>query len=261
MVTMPTLPSSWRRPTPSIVCFLFALVMCGAVAARVTTTTMTFGEALAIVREYRTAATTNATATTTRGVAASREEGDRSSRRTVARPAASVDDDADDDRPSEPRASSSSESEEDWLDAARDGLVLSPAAFADAVVASPSAYLVLEPSHGLGNRLRAIAAGARLARTTNRTLIVVSYPVGVFNATLSSLFTTSFLRAMYADGGRGGALLEASPRDAGLYDARSALRRAFSVFANANRRGGKKKGASWSHWFPYDPVRDVNVDP
>jgi Na+-driven multidrug efflux pump len=20
-------------------------------------------------------------------------------------------------------------------------------------------------------------------------------------------------------------------------------------------------GASWSHWFPYDPVRDVHVDP
>ena len=222
----PLAPSSWRRRTPLRVGFLFALVMCGAVAVRVTkTTTFPFGEAVAIVREHRTAATTTR-------VAASREGDDDESRRTatVAR-RASVDDDADDDAraPPPPPSSSPSSSGEDWLDAARDGLVLSPTAFADAIVASPSSYLVLEPSHGLSNRLRAIAAGARLARETNRTLIVASYPVGVFNATLSSLFTTSVLRAMQggADGGLGAKLLERSPRAVGLYDPRSDLRRAF----------------------------------
>ena len=96
--------------------FLFALVMCGAVAVRVTkTTTFPFGEAVAIVREHRTAATTTR-------VAASREGDDDESRRTatVAR-RASVDDDADDDAraPPPPPSSSPSSSGEDWLDANR----------------------------------------------------------------------------------------------------------------------------------------------
>ena len=69
----------------------------------------------------------------------------------------------------------------------------------DAVVAhesqslgtNTSQLLYVEPVHGLGNRLRAYASAAALARKTNRSLVVVWIPDVHVNARFSDLFDTS----------------------------------------------------------------------
>lgn len=51
--------------------------------------------------------------------------------------------------------------------------------------------MIVEPYHGLGNRLRAYASAAALARKTGRSLIVVWIPDQHVNATMSDLFDTA----------------------------------------------------------------------
>lgn len=55
----------------------------------------------------------------------------------------------------------------------------------------PPNLLVVEPFHGLGNRLRAYASAAALAKKSGRKLVVVWIPDVHVNARLSQLFDTS----------------------------------------------------------------------
>ena len=52
----------------------------------------------------------------------------------------------------------------------------------------PRDVLFVEPFHGLGNRLRAVACAAALAEKTNRTLVIVWLPDHHINATMGALF-------------------------------------------------------------------------
>lgn len=57
----------------------------------------------------------------------------------------------------------------------------------------PRNVLIIEPYHGLGNRLRAYASAAALARKSGRGLVVVWLQDSHLNASMSSLFDTSHL--------------------------------------------------------------------
>ena len=57
----------------------------------------------------------------------------------------------------------------------------------------PRNVLFIEPFHGLGNRLRAVACAAALAKKTSRTLVIVWIPDHHLNASMSALFEMQHL--------------------------------------------------------------------
>jgi hypothetical protein len=55
----------------------------------------------------------------------------------------------------------------------------------------PGEVIMIEPYHGLGNRLRAYGSAAALARKTGKTLVVIWIPDPHVNATMQDLFDTT----------------------------------------------------------------------
>ena len=55
----------------------------------------------------------------------------------------------------------------------------------------PATFIMIEPYHGLGNRLRAYGSAAALAKKTGRHLVVVWIPDPHVNATMPDLFDTT----------------------------------------------------------------------
>jgi len=70
------------------------------------------------------------------------------------------------------------------------GLESDPLAI-DSLLKLPSRVLIVEPFHGLGNRLRAYASAAALAKLSSRTLVTVWIPDAHVNAPMSTLFDTT----------------------------------------------------------------------
>lgn len=116
-----------------------------------------------------------------------------------------------------------------WAQARETGRVMTPESFAAAVAADPASYVVLHVTDGLGNRLRAVAAGKALARDKRRTLVIVWERDATLDAPLDVMLTPSFLRGAY--------LLERLPSD--FFLEVSATRGCFSPVFDASTEEGK----------------------
>lgn len=116
-----------------------------------------------------------------------------------------------------------------WAQARETGRVMTPESFAAAVAADPASYVVLHVTDGLGNRLRAVAAGKALARDKRRTLVIVWERDATLDAPLDVMLTPSFLRGAY--------LLERLPSD--FFPEVSATRGCFSLVFAASTEEGK----------------------
>ena len=84
-----------------------------------------------------------------------------------------------------------------WDQARKQGYVMTPEMFKNALFQNPSAFLVIHAVNGLGNRMRALAAGKCLSRERNRKLVIVWERDDSLMAPVSSILTPSFLRGSF----------------------------------------------------------------
>jgi hypothetical protein len=84
-----------------------------------------------------------------------------------------------------------------WDQAKQLGYIMTPESFKAAIQAHPTSFLVIHAVNGLGNRMRALAAGKCLARERNRKLIIVWERDDSLEAPLQSMLTPSFLRGSF----------------------------------------------------------------
>ena len=84
-----------------------------------------------------------------------------------------------------------------WEQAKKLGYIMTPESFKAAIKAHPTSFLVIHAVNGLGNRMRALAAGKCLARERNRKLIIVWERDDSLEAPVQSMMTPSFLRGSF----------------------------------------------------------------
>lgn len=84
-----------------------------------------------------------------------------------------------------------------WEQAKQLGYIMTPESFKAAIQAHPTSFLVIHAVNGLGNRMRALAAGKCLARERNRKLIIVWERDESLEAPVQSMLTPSFLRGSF----------------------------------------------------------------
>ena len=84
-----------------------------------------------------------------------------------------------------------------WEQAKKLGYIMTPESFKAAIKAHPTSFLVIHAVNGLGNRMRALAAGKCLARERNRKLIIVWERDDSLKAPVQSMMTPSFLRGSF----------------------------------------------------------------
>jgi hypothetical protein len=84
-----------------------------------------------------------------------------------------------------------------WDQAKKLGYIMTPESFKTAIKAHPTSFLVIHAVNGLGNRMRALAAGKCLARERNRKLIIVWERDDSLKAPVQSMMTPSFLRGSF----------------------------------------------------------------
>ena len=84
-----------------------------------------------------------------------------------------------------------------WEQAKKLGYIMTPESFKAAIQAHPTSFLVIHAVNGLGNRMRALAAGKCLARERNRKLIIVWERDDSLKAPVQSMMTPSFLRGSF----------------------------------------------------------------